>query len=432
VQLYVSPYCNNANCKKTTGKYAEGIARMVAAIKKSAPGMGVAMLLNEWDNVQIVAAAAPTALFSYQTVFYFTSIADCQRDAGALCGAGENVAYINKARANFSSTLAYLSTHGISWLGQLHGATTPSGENPPDYWPALEAFVAAKPAAAALAAPAPAPRAVAPSRALVVWLYAPTATPATWAGWYADLESHAGNVTGVAPCSYLMNGSGAFISQMNASAAATAANWTRGMARGLGLTVLPLLAASGSGMNAVIAEAPGGPLSSAFIAASVAELVSLGADGYNLQLEEPGSPAIRDAWLAFLGRWLDALAAAGGKTLAIIIGGDCRARDWMYCDCGDYKLFAANASAPRPNLRVITESTYEQEPAAWRSILANSVRGLGADLLQPGLEYGPPLNNPANGCQAAAKAANISTLYVWVNTPTAQAQWDAFGAWLAD
>jgi len=219
---------------------------------------------------------------------------------------------------------------------------------------------------------------------------------------------------------------------MNASAAALAANWTRGMARELGLTVTPLLAASGSGMNAVIAEPAGGPLSSAFIAASVAELVALGADGYNLQLEEPGSPTIRDAWLSFLGRWLDALAAAGGKTLAVIVGGDCRGRDWMYMDCGDYRLFAANASAPRPNLRVITEATYEQEPAAWRGILANAVRGLGAGLLQPGLEYGPPLLNPGNGCLAAAKAANISTLYVWVDTPTQAAQWDAFGEWLRD
>ena len=168
------------------------------------------------------------------------------------------------------------------------------------------------------------------------------------------------------------------------------------------------------------------------IAASVAELVAIGGAGYNLQLEEPGSPTIKAQWLDFLGRWLDALATAGGKTLAIIIGGECRARDWMFMDCGDYRLFAANASMPRPNLRVITESTYEQEPAAWKGILANAVRGLGADLLQPGLEYGPPLDNPANGCHAAAKAANISTLYVWVNTPTTQSQWDSFGSWLAE
>jgi hypothetical protein len=229
-----------------------------------------------------------------------------------------------------------------------------------------------------------------------------------------------------------MDGSGAFISQMNASWAAVAANWTRAMVDDLGLAAVPLLAASGSGMNRVIAEPAGGPLSSAFIAASVAELVAIGGAGYNVQLEEPGSPTIKAQWLDFLGRWVDALAAAGGKTLAIIIGGECRARDWMWMDCGDYRLFAANASMPRPNLKVITESTYEQEPAAWKGILANAVRGLGADLLQPGLEYGPPLDNPANGCHAAAKAANISTLYVWVNTPTTQSQWDSFGSWLAE
>ena len=455
VQLYVSPYCNNANCKKTTGKYAEGIARMVTAIKAAAPGMAVALLLNEWDNVEIVAKAGPTALYSYQTVFYFTSISDCQRDAGALCGAGENVAYINKAHANFSQTLAYLSAHGIAWLGQLKGATTPENENPPDFWPALRAFVASTSTTAGaqstdssqpmeLAAPPVAPAAVtaaddaaaavaAPSsRALVIWLYSPSATAATWAGWYADLASHAGNVTGVAPCSYLMNDAGAFVSQMNASAAAMAANWTRGMSHSLGLSVVPLLAASGTGMNAVIAEPAGGPLSSAFITASVTELAAIGGAGYNVQLEEPGSPLIKARWLDFLGRWLAALDAAGGKTLAIIVGGDCRAKDWMYMDCGDYRAFAANASAPHANLRIITESTYEQEPAAWRDILANALRGLGAELLQPGLEYGPPLDNPANGCQAAAKAANVSTLYVWVNTPSAQAQWDAFGSWLHD
>ena len=226
LQLSVSPYCNNADCKRTTGRYAQGIARLVAAIARAAPGLAVALLLNEWDHVEIVAAARPTALFSYQTIFYFTSVADCQRDAGALCGAGESVANMRKAGVNFSATLDYLAEHRIAWLGQMHGATTPEADNPPDFWPALQAFIApAVPAPAALDAPAPAAAAAAPAapaRALILWLYSPTATAATWASWYGALAAHAGNVTGVAPCSYLMNDAGAFVSQMNASGAALA------------------------------------------------------------------------------------------------------------------------------------------------------------------------------------------------------------------
>lgn len=143
VQIYVSPYCNNANCKRTTGKYAVGIAAIISAFRAAAPALEIALLANEWDNVQIFAAAGPAAVFSYQTVFYFDSTADCVRDAGARCGAGENVAYIQKAGRNFTALLSELSAH-ISWLGMLQGASTPDASNPPDYWAALEAYAGAR------------------------------------------------------------------------------------------------------------------------------------------------------------------------------------------------------------------------------------------------------------------------------------------------
>jgi hypothetical protein len=57
VQIYVSPYCNNANCKRTTGKYAVGIKAIITAFRAAAPGLEIALLANEWDNVQIFAAA---------------------------------------------------------------------------------------------------------------------------------------------------------------------------------------------------------------------------------------------------------------------------------------------------------------------------------------------------------------------------------------
>jgi hypothetical protein len=146
VVVYASPYCNNANCKKTTGKYAEGLAAIVRAYKAVAAAMtqplGIALPLNEWDNCQIVAAAGPTAVFSWQTVFYFTSITDCQAQNGALCGAGENVAYVTRAKANFTAITTYLASHGVRFIGQFDGASTPPGSNPPDFWPALEAYAA--------------------------------------------------------------------------------------------------------------------------------------------------------------------------------------------------------------------------------------------------------------------------------------------------
>ena len=140
VQIYVSPYCNNANCKRTTGKYATGIARILAAIKKVSPSLETAVFLNEWDNPQIVAAIQPTAIFSYQTIFYFTSIADCKAQCGSFCGAGENSAYIVKDGKNFTDILTTLSNNKVSWLGQMQGASTLDSGNPPDFWTALKSY----------------------------------------------------------------------------------------------------------------------------------------------------------------------------------------------------------------------------------------------------------------------------------------------------
>jgi len=140
VQLYASPYCNNADCKRTTGKYAEGIAGMIASLRAAAPALDVVLLANEWDHVEIIAAAAPMAVYSYQTVFYFTSIADCQAAAGRRCGAGESVAYVQRDGKNFSQVLGYLAAHSVGFLGQLKGASTPESDNPADYWQALLAY----------------------------------------------------------------------------------------------------------------------------------------------------------------------------------------------------------------------------------------------------------------------------------------------------
>jgi hypothetical protein len=156
----------------------------------------------------------------------------------------------------------------------------------------------------------------------------------------------------------------------------------------------------------------------------VAELDAVGGAGYNVQIEEPGNGTLKAAWEGFLGAWADALAP---RTIAIILGGDCRARDWMYMDCGDYRLLQASHG----NVRAITEATYEKEPAAWKEFEANIVRGLGVAVAQLGLEYGPPLLNPGNGCLPAARAAGVKALYVWVNTPGMNSSaWDAFGWWV--
>ena len=137
VQLYASPYCNNADCKRTTGKYAQGIAAMIAAARAAAPGLDVVLLANEWDHVEIIVEGGPLAVYSYQTVFYFTSIADCVAAAGARCGAGESVSYTQRSGKNFTAVLDYLAEHKVDFLGQLRGASTPEADNPPDYWPAL-------------------------------------------------------------------------------------------------------------------------------------------------------------------------------------------------------------------------------------------------------------------------------------------------------
>jgi hypothetical protein len=140
VQIYVSPYCNNANCKRTTGKYATGIARILSAAKAAAPALETAVILNEWDNPQIVAAMQPTAIFSYQTIFYFTSVSDCKAQCGPLCGAGESSDYVVKNGKNWTDILTTLSKESVSWLGQMRGASALDSENPPDFWQALQAY----------------------------------------------------------------------------------------------------------------------------------------------------------------------------------------------------------------------------------------------------------------------------------------------------
>jgi hypothetical protein len=314
---------------------------------------------------------------------------------------------------------------------QAAGLPRPSAVSPfapyPQSAPGAEARSIDFEAQPSALAPATQPSAPAAAREMVIWLYAPTATQnATWDAWYTDLLTHRNNVTGVAPCSYVVSSDGAFGTQMpSAETAAMAASWTRRMANELGLAVYPLIAASGAGMNLLIRQ--GGAAAAAFIAATVAELRAVNGSGYNVQLEEPGNSTIKAEWETFLGAWADALAPA---TISIILGGDCRARDWMYMDCGDYKLLQLNHS----NIRAITEATYEKEPSAWLDFERNIVRGLGLPVAQLGLEYGPPLLNAGNGCLPAAKAAGITTLYIWVNTPEGtgnQTAWDALGWWLA-
>ena len=141
-QLYASPFCNNAECKKTTGKYAVGIAAMMTAFRAACAGCEVGMLLNEWDNVAIVHASGPAALFSYQTIFYPLATDDCIRDAREDCGAGESVADVAKAGLNWTATLKTLAARNVTWLGVMHGGSLAAAEAPPDYYSALEAYSA--------------------------------------------------------------------------------------------------------------------------------------------------------------------------------------------------------------------------------------------------------------------------------------------------
>lgn len=171
-------------------------------------------------------------------------------------------------------------------------------------------------------------------------------------GWYADAAAYRANVT---PCSYLVGSDGVWTTQLpNSSVAAMAAGWTARFTNELGLQVSPLLAASGTGMNAAIANAT---LGDALIAASVAEARALGLTGFNLQLEEPGSAVIQAQWRAFRVRWLSALGP--NVTLSVIIGGVCRARDWMWMKTtGSSRPMrlpchtATCASSPRRHTRV--------------------------------------------------------------------------------
>jgi len=60
-----------------------------------------------------------------------------------LCGAGENVAYIERDGRNMSYVTNYMQNSGVRWIGQLRGASTPEASNPADFWPALSAFASA-------------------------------------------------------------------------------------------------------------------------------------------------------------------------------------------------------------------------------------------------------------------------------------------------
>jgi hypothetical protein len=144
VSIYASPYCNNANCKETTQKYAEGIAAIVRAVKAATTssvhpnGIVVSWYQNEWDNPQIVARAGGSPLFSYQTVFYLDSLGDCLKDCGAACGAGESYDNVLKHGRNFTDLVLELRDK-VQWLGMNHGNEDIESV-PASYWSALAAF----------------------------------------------------------------------------------------------------------------------------------------------------------------------------------------------------------------------------------------------------------------------------------------------------
>jgi hypothetical protein len=255
-------------------------------------------------------------------------------------------------------------------------------------------------------------------REAIAWLYAPTATPATWAAWHAAVAAHPGALTGVAPCLYVVGADGVLALQVNASAAAGARAATAAFAA-LGAPAEPLLAASGTGMNRIIGNAS---LAAALVAATVAEADALGLSGFNLQLEEPGSAAIAAAWLAFLRDWLRALAP---RRITVIIGGTCRGADWMDVSCAGYAALAA----AEPNLHLVAEATYASDPRAWREALASLAAGAPPPLLALGMTYAAPLLDAAAGCLATAAAAGVQRLYLWVDLPPTESAWAAVAAW---
>ena len=274
-----------------------------------------------------------------------------------------------------------------------------------------------------------------PSREVVFWLDARSASNATWASWAEEMSSHRANVTGAAPLAYQISPAGTFGTAIpNASAVAIADGWMQYMRTEVALRIKPLVFASADGIARAIADPTVG---SALISSSALEAQRLGITAFDLQLDVAGPAGLRGPWLAFLAAWLGSLDAVGAQ-LGLLIPGNCSAGqpdEWFGASCADLRALALNVTAPHPNLRVISEASFgDASPADWTAGINAAEHGLGPSVLSLGVTYDAPLLDQGNGCLMYALAGGLTSLYVKEGLPApgpagAEA-WTAFGYWM--
>lgn len=264
----------------------------------------------------------------------------------------------------------------------------------------------------------------------------PAPTNATWAAWGADLIVHRSNVTGIVPSAYIVTNVGDLQSRYTPAAAAVADRWLGYFATHVSLRVRPLVTASALGLALAIHNVTiGTNLVNALI--SKASALHHSGFGFLIEGERDASPSDKSSWTSLLRLWLAALENAG-LDLSIIIRGSCSSDDAAEAfnmSCADYRSLALNASSPRPNLRLISLSTFTSASMTWMNDSNELLHGLGPSVAALGMRYNAPLVDPEHSCLTYALAGGFASLYVWDGLPSgvyAHAAWNAFGFWLSD
>lgn len=74
-------------------------------------------------------------------------------------------------------------------------------------------------------------------------------------------------------------------------------------------------------------------------------------------------------------------------------------------------------------------ATYTDAKRNFDKYFATATSVLGADKIQPGLEFNAVLSNPLDIGYIRSK--NVTSIAVWANMPPGQQFWDAMGSFLA-
>ena len=242
---------------------------------------------------------------------------------------------------------------------------------------------------------------------------------AQWSKFLPAISAHKDNLTDVivdAGMTVNRNGTLVPVGKNRAAALKSIAAF-----KAMGLRTTALLPVNPSGARKLMYD----PAATAtFINAAVAEAVSSGVAGFNLDAEFPndGNSTDGSRLIALLDALADALHTqeGGGRTLSIDVHGDGSTPF-------DFHVWGSLYKSSRVD-HVVTMVTYTDAKRSFDKYFAEATLQLGPAIYQPGLEVNAVLSNSKDIIYMLSK--NVTAIAVWTNPPARQQMWDMMGLFL--